>query len=445
MILAAGLGTRMRSRTPKVLHPVAGVPMLDHVLGAVEAAGIKRVVVVVNPTQPEVARHVGGRAEVVEQAEQKGSGHALAQAPADVLGQSEVLVVNGDSPLWRSETLAEVAAAHRQAGAAATVVAVDAPGRRDGRIVRDAAGGLERIVEERDATAEQKRITEINAGLYVFRGGSDLMQALVGLRPANAQGELYLTDLFETLRPAQVVKVADPSEAAGINDRVELAAADRVLRARVAEDLMRSGVTILDPGSTYIDAGVRVGQDTVIEPFTFLRSGTVIGKECRIGPGADIGDSAIADGCRVEHSWLRGARMAEGSDCGPFSKLRPGTEIGIRTHVGTFAEIVRSKVGAGSAVPHFSYLGDAVVGEHVNIGAGTITANYDGSKKNPTEIGDGCFVGVDTMFVAPRKMGRGSKTGAGSVVNRDIPDGVLAVGMPARVVRRLASTEGEDS
>lgn len=437
MILAAGLGTRMKSRTPKVLHPIAGKPMIDHVLEACAEAGVQRVVVILNPGQPEVVSHIGGRAEVAYQEQPRGSGDALAQAPSDVLGRGDVLVVNGDSPLLCAETLRGVVAAHRRSGAPATLASVVDPSRDDGRIVRDAGGRLERIVEAKDASASERSVTEVNVGLYCLRGGSRLLQALALLEPRNAAGELYLTDVFAHLRPVEVVTIDDPVEAMGINDRVQLAAAEAAMRRRVVERLMLGGVTVTDPGSTFVDASVRVGRDTVIEPFTFLRGGTVIGEDCRIGPHADIRDSVIADGCRVVSSWLDRVRMAEGSDCGPFAKLRPGTEIGLRVHVGSFAEIVRSRIGAGSAVPHVSYLGDATVGERVNIGAGTITANYDGSKKNPTTIGDDSFVGVDTMFVAPRKMGRRSKTGAGAVVTKDIPDDTLAVGMPARRVRKL--------
>jgi bifunctional UDP-N-acetylglucosamine pyrophosphorylase/glucosamine-1-phosphate N-acetyltransferase len=427
----------MKSRTPKVLHPIAGKPMIDFVLEACAQAGIKRIVTVLNPEVPEVVSHIAGRAEVVYQDAPRGTGHALAQAPDDLLGEGDVLVVNGDQPLLRPETIKALVAAHRKSGAPATLGTVQDGSRRDGRVLRDADGYLERIVEWKDATAAQRRRTEINVGLYCFRGGSDLLGALARLKPANAAGELYLTDLFNELRPAELVELDDPLEAMGVNDRVQLSRAEAGMRERLLERLMLSGVTVVDPASTFVDAGVRVGADTVIEPFTMLRGDTVIGSDCRIGPYAEIRDSRVGDGCRVERSRLDKVRMAEGSDCGPFSRLRPGTEIGLRVHVGSFAEIVRSKIGPGTAVPHMSYLGDATVGGGVNIGAGTITANYDGERKHPTEIGDESFVGVNTMFVAPRKMGRRSKTGASSVVTKDIPDESLAVGIPARVIRRL--------
>jgi bifunctional UDP-N-acetylglucosamine pyrophosphorylase/glucosamine-1-phosphate N-acetyltransferase len=232
------------------------------------------------------------------------------------------------------------------------------------------------------------------------------------------------------------VRLDDPVEAMGINDRVQLARAEAALRGRILEDLMRTGVTIVDPATTYVDAGVAIAEDTVLEPMTIVRGRTSIGRDCRIGPYAEIYDSTIGDGCRIERSWIRESAIADGSDCGPFSKLRPGTDVGVRVHIGSFVEIVRSKIGPGTAVPHVSYLGDTEVGENVNVGAGTITANYDGEKKNRTEIGDGAFIGVDTMLRAPVKVGRRSRTGAGSVVTKDIPDGATAVGVPARVIRR---------
>jgi bifunctional UDP-N-acetylglucosamine pyrophosphorylase/glucosamine-1-phosphate N-acetyltransferase len=430
----------MRSRTPKVLHPVAGKPIIDHVLDACSEAGIRRIVTVLNPRHADLVSHIGGRAEVAFQEEQLGSGHALAQAPAAVLGEGDVLVLNGDAPLVRPETIRSLIAAHRRAGTRATLASVEDPGRPDGRVVRGPDGKLDRIVEYKDATRAEREVGEVNVGLYCFQGGSDLLQALAGLQPANVQGELYLTDVFAALKPVEVVRLADAEEALGVNDRVQLAEAEKAMRRRVLEGLMRAGVTVTDPDSTYVDATVKVGEDTVLEPGVILRGETVIGRDCRIGPYAEIADSRIGAGCRIQHAWLDRVAMAEGSDCGPYSKLRPGTEIGLRVHVGSFAEIVRSRIGAGTAVPHVSYLGDATVGEGVNVGAGTITANYDREKemKFPTEIGDGADVGVDTIFVAPRKMGRRAKTGAGSVVNRDVPDDTVVVGVPARVIRKKA-------
>jgi bifunctional UDP-N-acetylglucosamine pyrophosphorylase/glucosamine-1-phosphate N-acetyltransferase len=275
-------------------------------------------------------------------------------------------------------------------------------------------------VERKEATPEiRDHVHEINVGLYCF-DGSRLVAGLESIDSDNQAGEFYLTDVVQHLKPVTVVTLDDPEEAMGINDRVDLARAIDVLRRRLLEQCMLSGVTIVDPDSTFIDATVTIGQDTVIEPFSVLKGDTHVGAECRIGP----------------HVYIEDARIGDRSDCGPFAKLRPGTEISEDVHVGSFAELVRTRVGRGSKVPHVSYLGDTDLGADANIGAGTITANFDGENKNRTEIGDGAFVGVDTMLVAPVKLGRQARTGAGSVVTKDVPDGATAVGVPARVVRR---------
>jgi bifunctional UDP-N-acetylglucosamine pyrophosphorylase/glucosamine-1-phosphate N-acetyltransferase len=425
----------MRSRIPKVLHRLGGRPMIDLVLGACRAAGVQDVTVVISPHQQVVADHLEGVCGVVLQAEQRGTGHAVAQVPAARLAAGDVLVLNGDLPLVRPETIVRLRNVHRAAGAPAALVTVEDPARRDGRILRAPDGTLDRIVEYRDASDQIRAIGEINVGLYCFNGES-LLGALSQLRPDNRAGELYLTDVFRYLRPTEVLRIEDPAEGIGVNDRVELARAERALRERLLEDLMRSGVTVVDPATTFVEVGVRVGCDTVLEPCTVLRGDTVIGEDCRIGPFAEIRDSVIGDGASVQHSWLDGATLGAGSDCGPFAKLRPGTCVAGDVHIGSFAELVRSRVGRGSKVAHFSYLGDATVGEDVNIGAGTITANYDGLRKNPTVIEDGAFIGVDTMLRAPVRVGRGARTGAGSVVTRDVPAGATAVGMPARPIRR---------
>jgi bifunctional UDP-N-acetylglucosamine pyrophosphorylase / glucosamine-1-phosphate N-acetyltransferase len=427
---------------PKVLHRLGGQPMIDLLLDSCRAAGVADVVAVISPRHDAVAEHLAGRCEVVFQAEQRGTGHAVAQVPAERLAGHDVLVLNGDLPLVRSETIARLRDCHRASGAAATLASVHDPSRRDARVVRGPDGAFERIVEFRDAGDEIRAIGEINVGLYCFNG-ERLLEALGRLRPDNQAGELYLTDVFRHLHPSTVVRIDDPSEALGVNDRVELARAERALRERVLEELMRSGVTVVDPASTFVEVGVRVGCDTVLEPYTVLRGSTVIGEDCRIGPFTEIGDSRVGDGAIVRQSWLDGAELGAGSDCGPYAKLRPGTRVAEGVHIGSFAELVRSSVGRGSKVPHVSYLGDTIVGEDVNIGAGTITANYDGGRKNQTVIEDGAFIGVDTMLRAPVRVGRGARTGAGSVVTRDVPPGATAVGMPARVLRRRSEPAGE--
>ena len=425
----------MRSRRPKVLHRLGGRPMIDSVLAACRDAGVTDIAVVISPSQEAVAEHLQDRCKVVMQNQPLGTGHALAQVPADWLAGGDVLVLNGDLPLIRGETIGRLLVDHQGAGVAATLASIEDQARRDARVVRGPDGTLDRIVEFRDASEDVRALAEINVGLYCFNG-KRLLEALDRLRPDNQAGELYLTDVFRHLRPVQVLRISDPGEAIGVNDRVELAHAEKALRQRLLEDLMRSGVTVVDPATTYVEVGVRVGCDTILEPFTILRGDTVIGEDCQIGPFTEIRDSTIGDSVRVEHSWLHGAELAAGSDCGPFAKLRPGTRVAEGVHIGSFAELVRSSIGRGSRVPHVSYLGDTAVGEDVNIGAGTITANYDGVGKNPTVIEDGAFVGVDTMLRAPVRVGRGARTGAGSVVTRDVPPGATAVGMPARVIRR---------
>jgi bifunctional UDP-N-acetylglucosamine pyrophosphorylase/glucosamine-1-phosphate N-acetyltransferase len=398
--------------------------MLDYVLDAVSEAGAKDVKVIVSPHHAEVAAHLDERGIAPTfQREPKGTAHALQQIPEKELNGKDVLVVNGDSPLLTAETVKQLLEAHRAAKTPATIASVDDPTRDDGRIIRLADGSLERIVERKDATDEMRStVHEFNVGLYVF-DGTELTKGLKQVKDDNKAGEFYLTDVFLHLEPTTIVKLDDPNEAMGVKDRVRLAAATAVIQGRILDRLMLAGVTIVDPKSTFVDATVTVGQDTVIEPFSVIRARTTIGSDCRIGPHVHIED----------------ARIGDRSDCGPFAKLRPGTEIADDVHIGSFAELVRTRVGRGSRVPHVSYLGDTDLGEDANIGAGTITANFDGTNKNRTKIGDGAFVGVDTMLVAPVKLGKGSRTGAGSVVTKDVPDGATAVGVPARVVRRKES------
>jgi bifunctional UDP-N-acetylglucosamine pyrophosphorylase/glucosamine-1-phosphate N-acetyltransferase len=403
--------------------------MLDYVLDAVTGAGAKDIKVIANPHHAEVAAHLDERGIAPTfQREPKGTAHALQQIPEADLKRREILVVNGDSPLLTAETIQKVLAAHRAAGSPATIASVEDPTRNDGRIIRAADGSLERIVERKDATEEmRKNVHEFNVGVYVF-DGTELAKVLQEIKDDNKAGEYYLTDVFLHLKPVTVVRLDDPGEAMGVKDRIRLAAATAVIRKRILDKLMLSGVTIVDPSSTFIDATVTIGQDTVIEPFTVLKGQTAIGSDCRIGPQVHIED----------------ARIGDRSDCGPFAKLRPGTVIAEDVHIGSFAEMVRTNVGRGSKVPHFSYLGDTDLGEDANIGAGTITANFDGTKKNRTKIGDGSFIGVDTMLVAPVKLGRETRTGAGSVVTKDVPDGATVVGVPARVVRRkVVSSDSE--
>ena len=411
----------MRSRTPKVLHPILGRPMVDWVLDAVTEAGAKDVKVIISPHEVDLAAHLEGRAQVVYQREAHGTAHALQQLdPKDLKGK-DVLVANGDAPLITAETFKRLVQAHQESKAPATLASVEDPRRDDARIVLGKGGEFERIVERKDATDQLRKTNhEVNVGIYCF-DGAKLVEALSHVKNDNKAGEFYLTDVFLHLSPVVIVRVDDPDEATGVKDRVRLATATALMRQRILNRHMREGgVTITDPETTFIDATVTIGQDTTIEPFSIIKGSTEIGQECRIGP----------------HVYIEDAKIGDRSDCGPFAKLRPGTQIAEDVHIGSFAELVRSKVGRGSAVPHVSYLGDTDLGEDANIGAGTITANFDGTKKNRTVIGDGAFVGVDTMLVAPVKLGKGARTGAGSVVTKDVPDGATAVGVPARVIRK---------
>jgi bifunctional UDP-N-acetylglucosamine pyrophosphorylase/glucosamine-1-phosphate N-acetyltransferase len=403
--------------------------MLDYVLDAVTEAGATDIKVIANPHHAEVAAHLDERGIAPTfQREPKGTAHALRQIPESELQDKQVLVVNGDSPLLTAETIRKVVEAHLASDAPATIASVEDPTRNDGRIIRAADGTLLRIVERKDATEELKKdVFEFNVGVYCF-DGTRLTAALKQVKDDNRAHEYYLTDVFLHLKPVTVVRLDDPNEAMGVKDRTRLAAATATIQKRILDRLMLSGVTIVDPNTAFIDATVTIGQDTVIEPFTVLKANTAIGSDCRIGP----------------HVYIEDARIGDRSDCGPFVKLRPGTEIAEDVHIGSFVEIVRSRVGRGTKVPHVTYLGDTDLGEDANIGAGTITANFDGTIKNRTQIGDGAFIGVDTMIVAPVKLGREARTGAGSVVTKDVPDGATVVGVPARVVRRkVVSSDSE--
>lgn len=398
--------------------------MIDLVLDAVIGAGVERPIVIVNPAHPEVAQHVAERAEVVYQADPKGTGDAVRRVPAERLKGHDVLVVNGDMPLIRDETI-------RQLLGRGELLTSTRSSRHDGRIIRS-GGRFERIVEWKDASEAERKIEEINAGLYVF-DGDRLLEALARLRPSPATGELYLTDV---VAPGTEVVMLNPFEAHGVNSRLDLQVAEANVKVFTLNGLMERGVTIRDWGSIFVDFGVEIGEDTVIEPFTILRGNTKIGRGCVIGPYAHLTDTVVRDACRIEHSRLDRCSVGDGSDCGPFVRIRPGSEIAGHVHVGSFAEINRTRIGEGSAVPHFSYLGDAVIGRDVNIAAGTVTANYDGKAKHQTVIEDGVFLGVGTMLRAPVKLGKGSRTGAGAVVLEDVPAGDTVVGVPARSTRR---------
>ena len=454
VILAAGAGTRMRSTLPKPLHELSGRPLVGYALRAAEALRARATVVVVGHGADEVMAKLGNGHSFALQSPQQGTAHAVEVAlphlPDDV---RTVLVLYSDTPLLTHETLDELLREHVAKDASVTLLTARvADPAQYGRIVRDDMERVTAIVEARMATSEQLTIDEINSGMCCF-DARWLRRALPTVEE-NASGERYLTDLvaiaLRTRTPATVWPIATVTtseiEAMGVNDRAQLAEAEHELRARTTRRLMLSGVTMRDPQHTYIDDTVAIGADSVIEPGCILRGETTIGGGCTIGPYTMITSSMIGDGCRVVASSLEHAVMEAGTDCGPFSHLRPGAVIREGAHVGNFAEIKQTMLGAHSAVGHFSYLGDATIGAHVNIAAGTITANYDGTpEKKRTAIGDGAFIGCGTVLRAPVRVGVAAETGAGSVVTHDVPDGALVVGVPARPMQRRKSRRTDDT
>jgi len=432
VIMAAGQGTRMRSHTPKVLHDLCGKPMIAWPVAAARDAGAAKVVVVGGPDRA-LDGHLPDGVELAVQPEPNGTGGAVLAA-AEHLGDGPVLVLNGDVPLITAEAIAGLAHAHEESGAAATVVTVvleDPAGY--GRVVRDARGDVARIVETKrpgDATDEELAIGEVNAGVYAFDGPA-LLDALRRVGTDNAQGELYLPATIAVLRAAGAQVAAhpagDPSVVLGVNDRAELARVRALTRARIAEEHLRAGVDIVDPAQTVIDAGVEIGRDTVVEPGSVLRGATRIGDDCTIGPHATLTDAVVGHGARILRSHLVECEVRAGASVGPFAYLRPGTLLREGAKAGTFVEVKNSDIGEGTKVPHLSYIGDADVGPGSNLGAATITANYDGRRKHRTTIGSGVRTSVDTTLVAPVELGDEAYTGAGSVITEDVPEGALGI------------------
>ena len=437
VILAAGQGTRMKSKTPKVLHPLAGQPMVQYVINAASQLSSERPVLVVGHGAEQVRQALGDRVTYVEQKEQLGTGHALLQARPLLEGRSDaVLVLCGDMPLLSAATLKHLVELHRQGEGPITLLTVCADDPRGfGRILRDETGQVVGIVEEAVATEEQKKIRELNCGTYCF-DDRWLWPHLPQL-PLSPKGEYYLTDLVAMAvkegHTVRALTVEDATEVLGINNRLHLAQAEAILRRRINERWMLEGVTIVDPPSTFIDAQVQIGQDTVIYPHTHLQGETRIGCDCRIGPNTIVRDSTIGDRCVIQASVVEGALLEDDVDVGPFSHLRRGAHLARGVHVGNFGEVKNSYLGPGTKMGHFSYLGDTEVGAGANIGAGTITCNYDGVHKHKTVIEEDAFIGSGSMLVAPVRVGKGATTGAGSVVTHDVPAGAVAYGTPARV------------
>ena len=432
VILAAGLGTRMKSESPKVLHEVCGRPMLSYVIDAALSASPARVVVVTGPDQDAIAEILPVGCERAVQQERRGTGDAVRAGLAPLTDFSgDVMVLYGDVPLVDGGFVESLARTHLEAEAAATLttITLDDPGHY-GRIVRDASGRVARIVEYRDADAAERDVREINVGLYVFRADA-LRPALQRLTSDNDQGELYLTDVVHLLIDAEhrvAVHESDDAEMCmGVNSRVELALVNAAMRRRLLERLMLAGVTVEDPATTYVDWGVEVGRDTLLRAGTHLLGRTTVGAACEIGPGAFLRDAFVGDRARVVSSNLSECVISSNCSVGPYAYIRPNTVLAEGAKAGTFVEIKNSRIGEGSKVPHLSYVGDAVVGRGSNIAAGNITANYDGFEKHATTIGDGVRTGSDTTLVAPVTLGDGAFTAAGSVITRDVPPGALGV------------------
>ena len=442
IILAAGRGARMRSARPKVLHPLAGLPLIEHVVRAAESLRPARIALVVGHQAERVEAALARRTPIAcaRQREQCGTGHALLQAEPLFAGLGGTIVVlSGDVPLIRPETLTRLVRTHEGAGAAVTVLtAVVTRPYGYGRIVR-ADGRLVRIVEERDASASQRRLKEINGGIYAL-DLPPLFDAVREIPPAGASKEICLPDLVRIYRqrglPVETVEVADPDEVRGINSQTELAEVKRIVRQTRNEELMAAGVTIEDPATTYVDMDVTVGPDTVIHPGVFLQGRTSVGARCELHAGVRIVDSTIGDDATVRnHCVIQGATLADGAQVGPFAHLRPGAVIGETAKVGNFVEIKKSSLGRGSKANHLAYLGDAAIGEGVNVGAGTITCNYDGKRKHATTVGDRVFIGSGAQLVAPVTLGDDAYVGAGSCVTDDVPAGALAVARGRQVVK----------
>jgi bifunctional UDP-N-acetylglucosamine pyrophosphorylase/glucosamine-1-phosphate N-acetyltransferase len=443
VVLAAGEGKRLHSKLPKVLHPAAGRPLLVHALAALEPLSLTKRIVVASKRKEELEKAVGDAGlssdfSFVVQDPPRGTGDALRVALRELPDGTEVvLVTQGDSPGIIPETLQGMLAAHVAAHAAATILTTEPPDPYGlGRVVRSPEGDVKRVVEEGDASEEERAIGEVNAGFYVF-DAPRLAAAVEGLKDSNSQGELYLTDIVELLTDEGATIVAhrgDWREAAGVNTRLQLAEVAATLRLRAAVRWMEEGVTIVDPASTFIDATVVIGRDATIHPFTFLEGNTQIEEGAEVGPQVKIIDSTIGPGASVSFAVVRGAEIGPEASVGPFASVRPGTKLARGAKLGTFVESKNTTLGADSKANHLAYLGDAEVGTGVNIGAGTITCNWDGQEKHKTIIEDDAYIASDTMLVAPLRVGKRAATGAGSVVRDDVPDDALAVGVPARVI-----------
>lgn len=438
IILAAGKGTRMKSKLYKVLHPVSGQPMVEHIINRVSETNPDQIITIVGHGSEQVKAQLGERSEYALQAEQLGTGHAVLQAASFLQGkEGTTLVISGDTPLLTTETLNNLFEYHQGKNASATILTAQAEDPTGyGRIIRDHIGIVEKIVEQKDTTPEEALVQEINTGTYCFDNQA-LFEALNKVGTDNAQGEYYLTDIIEILKDAGKTVAAyqteDFDESMGVNDRIALAKANELMRQRINKMHMVNGVSFVDPATTYIDAGVEIGSDTVIEAGVQLQGKTVIGSDCVIGAHSRIVDSVIEDHVVVEHSVIEKSLVKSHADVGPFAHLRPKAEIGEGVHIGNFVEVKNAEIGKNTKVGHLTYVGDATLGEEINVGCGVVFVNYDGKNKHRTTIGDHSFIGSNANIIAPVEIAKNTSVAAGSTITEDIPEYAMAIARARQV------------
>lgn len=441
VILAAGQGTRMKSKLYKVLHPVCGKAMVEHVLTQIEQIKMDEIVTVIGHGAELVKERLVNRTDYAYQEEQLGTGHAVLQAEKLLKNKDGLtLIVCGDTPLFTAQTFTELFAYHEQKGAAATVLTAEAPNPFGyGRIVRNNLGIVEKIVEQKDASETEKKISEVNTGVYCFNN-RDLFSALHLIKNDNVQGEYYLTDVMEILKKSGKVVVAykmkNFDESMGVNDRIALAKANKLMRQRINEEHMRNGVTLVDPQTTYIDIDVKIGKDTVIEPGVVLKGETIIGEDCFIGAHSEICDTQIASNVKVTASFLEDAIMEKGSNIGPYSHLRPAAHVGENVHIGNFVEIKKAEIGKNTKVGHLTYVGDATLGEEINVGCGTVFVNYDGINKHHTNVGDYSFIGSGSNLIAPLNIADHAYVAAGSTITNNVDSHDMAIARGRQVNKK---------
>lgn len=432
VVLAAGQGTRMKSKLYKVLHPVCGKPMVEHVVDQISTLDVDKVVTIVGHGAEKVQEHLAGKSEFVKQEKQLGTAHAVLQAKSELAGKDGVtLVVCGDTPLIEASTMEALLKYHHEKRAKATILTTvieDPTGY--GRIIRDDLGIVEKIVEHKDATEKEQRISEINTGTYCFDNKA-LFEALENVSNDNVQGEYYLPDVIKILKDLDEVVAAyrmeSFEESLGVNDRIALAEASKLMQRRINDNHMRNGVTLVNPENTYIDIDVKIGQDTVIEPGVMLRGNTVIGDDCVISSGSEIANSVIGERVHVRNSSIFESKVGDDVQIGPYAHLRPESDIHNHVKIGNYVETKKAIVGEGTKLPHFIYMGDAEIGKNVNVGCGSIAVNYDGKNKAKTIIGDDVFVGCNSNLIAPVKVGDRAFIAAGSTITKDVPEDALGI------------------